>query len=68
MYMVCVLDISMLSLSALTWLIRYIIYWNLELLNNVIINKTKIPLTQTLLTFANFGCHFYTFDLLDPKD
>jgi hypothetical protein len=68
MYMVCVLDISMLSLSVLTWLIRYIFYWNLEFLNNVIINKTKIPLTQTLLIFANFGCHVYTFDLLAPKD
>jgi len=28
------------SASALTWFIRYIYYWNLQFLNNVIINKT----------------------------
>ena len=27
------------SASALTWFIRYIYYWNLQFLNNVIINK-----------------------------
>jgi hypothetical protein len=32
--------------SALTWFIRYIYYWNLQFLNNVIINKTKVPLPQ----------------------
>jgi hypothetical protein len=34
------------SVSALTWVIRYIYYWNLQFLNNVIINKTKILLPQ----------------------
>ena len=32
------------SASALTWFIRYIHYWYLQFLNNVIINKTKILL------------------------
>jgi hypothetical protein len=32
--------------SALTWFIRYIYYWNLQFLNNVIINKTKVLLPQ----------------------
>ena len=34
------------SASSLTWFIRYIYYWNLQVLNNVIINKTKILLPQ----------------------
>jgi hypothetical protein len=32
--------------SALTWLIRYIYYWNLQFLNNVIIIKTKVYLPR----------------------
>jgi hypothetical protein len=32
------------SASALTWFIRYIYYRNLQFLNNVIINKTKVLL------------------------
>ena len=32
------------SASALTWFIRYIYDWNLQFLNNVIINKTKVLL------------------------
>jgi hypothetical protein len=31
---------------ALTWFIRYICYCNLQFLNNVIINKTKVLLPQ----------------------
>ena len=30
------------SVSSLTWVIRYIYYWNLQFLNNVIIIKTKV--------------------------
>ena len=33
--------------SALTWFIRYVYYWNLQFLNNVIIIKTKVLLPQT---------------------
>jgi hypothetical protein len=36
-----------ITVSALTWFIRYIYYWNLQLLNNVIIIKTKVLLPQT---------------------
>ena len=32
---------SVVSVSSLTWLIRYIYYWNLQFLNNLIIIKTK---------------------------
>ena len=38
------------SVSALTWFIRYIYYWNLHFLHNVIINKTMILLPQTYVT------------------
>ena len=41
--------------SILTWFIRYIYYWNLQFLNHVIINKTKVLLPQTYVTLANFG-------------
>jgi hypothetical protein len=34
------------SVSALTWFIRFSYYWNLQFLNNVIINKTKFLLPQ----------------------
>jgi hypothetical protein len=34
------------SASALTWFIRYIYYWNLQFLKNVIIHKTKVLLPQ----------------------
>ena len=34
------------SASALTWFIRYMYDWNLQFLNNVIINKTKVLLPQ----------------------
>ena len=34
------------SVSALTWFIRYIYYWNLQFLNNVIIDKTKVLLLR----------------------
>ena len=35
---------SVVSVSALTWFIRYIYYWNFQLLNNVIIKETKVIL------------------------
>ena len=35
---------SVVSTSALPWFIWYIYYWNLQFLNNVIINKTKVLL------------------------
>ena len=41
--------------SALTWFIRYIYYWNLQFLNNVIINETKVLLPQALVTWDDFG-------------
>jgi hypothetical protein len=34
---------GVVSFSELTWLIRYIYFWNLQFLNNVIITKTKVP-------------------------
>jgi hypothetical protein len=45
---------------ALTWFIRYINYWNLQFLNNVIINKTKVLLRQTYIyvTLADFGYRY----------
>jgi hypothetical protein len=48
------------SASALTWFIRYNVYmyyWNLQFLNNVIINKTKVLLPQVWVTLAVFGYH-----------
>ena len=34
------------SSSTMPWFIRYIYYWNLQFLNNVIINKTKVLLPR----------------------
>ena len=42
------------SASELTWCIRYIHYRNLQFLNNVINNKTKVLLPQAFL-FTLFG-------------
>jgi hypothetical protein len=36
-----------ISVSALTWFIRYIFYWNLQFPNHVIIIKTKVLFPQT---------------------
>ena len=51
------------SASALTWFIRYIYYWNCQFLNNVIINKTKVLLSQAYLTLADllFGFPIFRF-------
>jgi hypothetical protein len=38
--------------SALTWFIRYIYYWNLQFLNNVIIINTKVLLPHAYVTLA----------------
>ena len=45
------------SPSAVTLFIRYIHYWNLQFLNNVIINKTKVLLPWLILAtlFRAFG-------------
>ena len=43
------------SASALTWFIIYFYYWNLQFLNNVIINKTKVLLLQAYATLDDFG-------------
>ena len=43
------------SASVLTWFIRYIFYWNLQFINNVIINKTMVLIPHVYVTLANFG-------------
>ena len=50
------------SASALTWFIRYIYYWNLQFLNNVSINKTKVLLLQSYVTLADYYLAFQSFD------
>jgi hypothetical protein len=50
----------MVSVSALTWFIRYISYSNLQFLNNVVINKTKVPFPQAYVTLADIGYLVYT--------
>ena len=52
------------SASALTWFIRYIYYWNLQFLNNVIINKTKVLLPQAYVTLADYYLAFQSFDFV----
>jgi len=43
---------SVVIASALIWFIRYMYYWNLQFLNNVIINKTEVLLPQAKVTLA----------------
>ena len=50
------------SASALTLLIRYIYYWNLQFLNNIIIYKTKVLLPQAYVTLADYYLAFQSFD------
>ena len=50
------------SASALTWFIRYIYYWNLQFLNNVIINKTKVLFPEVYVTLAEYYLAFQSFD------
>jgi hypothetical protein len=45
---------SMVSISALALLIRYIYYWSLQFLNNVISIKTEILLPHAKVTVADF--------------
>jgi hypothetical protein len=52
------------SASALTWFIRYIYYWKLQFLNNVIINKTKVLLPQAYVTLADYYLAFQSFDFV----
>jgi hypothetical protein len=40
---------KVVSVSALKWIVRYIYYWNLHFLNNIIIIKTNAILPQTIL-------------------
>jgi len=42
-------NIVVFSISSLTQFIRYIYQWNLQLLNNVIIMKTKVVLIWAIL-------------------
>jgi hypothetical protein len=37
---------SLVSDSTLAWLIKYIYCWNLQFLNNVMINKTNVLIPQ----------------------
>ena len=46
---------------------RYIYYWSLRLINNVIINKTKVLFHQTEVTLDDFVILFRSFDLLAPN-
>ena len=50
----------LISASALTWFIRCIHYWNLQFLNNVIINKTKVLLHQAQVILVDVGYSVYT--------
>ena len=42
------------SASALTWFIRYIYFWKLQFLNNVIIYKSKVILPQSYVILDDF--------------
>jgi hypothetical protein len=44
-----------IGVSELTRFIRYIYYWNLQILNNVIIIKTKLLSHHPMMTLADFG-------------
>jgi hypothetical protein len=42
-------------MSALTWLTKYIHYWNLQFLNHVIIIKTSVVRSRAYVTLAGFS-------------
>jgi len=42
------------SVSALAWFIRYILYRNVQFLNHVIVIKTKVLLPQAEMTLDGF--------------
>jgi hypothetical protein len=44
------------NVSRLTLLMRYPYYWNLQFLNNTIIIKTKVLLSQSYVTLADLIC------------
>ena len=52
-----------MSVSAVTWFIRYIYCWNLKFLYDAIIIKTKVLLLQTILAIP-----VRPFGFLVPKD
>ena len=45
--------------SVLAPFIRYIYYWNLQFINNVIITNTKVPIPQAYVTLDDFGYRAY---------
>jgi hypothetical protein len=55
------------SASALTWYIKYICYWNLDFLNNVIIIKTKVLLPHAYVHLTDFGYRLGPLVLLFTK-
>jgi hypothetical protein len=48
--------------------IRYIYYWNVHILDNVIIIKTNVLLPQALMDFTDLAIPFRPYSLLPPKD
>jgi hypothetical protein len=48
------------SASVLTWFIRYIFYWNLQFINNVIINKTMVLLQLNVISYVYNEIKWYT--------
>ena len=52
---------QVVSASTLTWFIRYIYYWNLQFLNNIIIKKTKVLLPQAYVTLTDYYLAFQSF-------
>ena len=59
---------SVVSASVLTWFIIYIYYRNLQFLNNVIINKTKVLHHQALVTLADFEYPVFVFWFHCPQN
>ena len=54
-YLLLIDLLSVFGVSALTWFIRYIFYWNLKFLNNVNINETKTLFSHAQVALADFG-------------
>ena len=49
----------MAYVMTLTWFIRYIYYWNLQFLNHIITNETKVLRPQAYVPLADFGYTVY---------
>jgi hypothetical protein len=54
LFSVCIIR-PLISASSLAWFIRSIHYWNLQFLNNIIMNKTKVILSRAYVTLVYFG-------------